>query len=157
MNDRISELESERDRLKAKVASLELLKTNLADWNDSMRLTIFDYLNERANKQDLKLAMTTWRVRPEQNDLWKSKAEKLAEALADIRDIAWDGDGLKAKELGNELSKMAKAALEELGEALRKIVCSAPCEPNHESFNSPGQPCDQTIASNALAEFEEGE
>lgn len=41
----------------------DLAKTlaSLANWNDSLRLTINDYLNERANKADLKLALTSWR------------------------------------------------------------------------------------------------
>lgn len=45
-------------------------------------------------------------------------------------------------------------ALEErvagLATALSVIAKSAPCKNGHESFNSPGQPCDQIIASRAL-------
>jgi|GEM_PF-3769660 len=41
-----------------------------------------------------------------------------------------------------------------LVEALKKIACSAPCKDNHESFNSPGQPCDQRIASEALSQWD---
>lgn len=36
--------------------------------------------------------------------------------------------------------------------ALITIARSAPCKDGHESFNSPGQLCDQRIAENALRE-----
>ena len=41
-----------------------------------------------------------------------------------------------------------------LVEALKTIACSAPCKEHHESFNSPGQPCDQRIASEALSHWD---
>lgn len=44
-----------------------------------------------------------------------------------------------------------KADIKRAREALEIIARSAPCVDGHESFNSPGQPCDQRIASAALS------
>lgn len=42
--------------------------------------------------------------------------------------------------------------IERLREALEKIARSAPCKESHESFNTPGQMCDQRIAEAVLSD-----
>lgn len=96
----------------------------------------------------------------------------------DLRQLGYDPEifGLKGKLLaaelyGKEMDKREAALREENNflegrnsllldlvkkkrEVLRRIACSAPCKDGHESFNTPGQPCDQRLASEALSEAE---
>lgn len=55
-----------------------------------------------------------------------------------------------AKVMAIELNRR-HAMIGNLMKALKTIASSAPCKKGHESFNTPGQPCDQRIANDALA------
>lgn len=63
-------------------------------------------------------------------------------------------------DLYRELSQAKKEAeewkewAERLADALNKIATSAPCVKGHESFNTPGQMCDQRIADGARSDFQ---
>ncbi len=76
---------------------------------------------------------------------WKVYALMLRDEVVGLkRAMLKDKDRLAVLE-----SKLSVARM-----ALRAIACSAPCVDGHESFNSPGLPCDQRIADKALAEID---
>ena len=71
----------------------------------------------------------------EYEDLYDSACDRISELESKLTDITL---------------RLAKAK-----EALNKIRTSAPCKKDHESFNTPGQLCDQRLAEQALKEIGE--
>lgn len=85
----------------------------------------------------------------------KQKAEisRLRGELEEAEFIACKYSDLGAKDRADRDRWQALAM--KAKEALEKIRTSAPCKADHESFNTPGQLCDQRIADECLAAYSE--
>jgi len=94
---------------------------------------------------------------PVSDYLWVYDKMKFAEQALEasrIKTMELDrrlDDMHKRSETAEQSLREALTWRDKLREALKRIACSAPCCEGHESFNSPGNPCDQFIAREALA------
>lgn len=116
----ICALESDLARITEERNADRKLIANLANWNDSLRVTIEDYLNERANKQDLKLAMTSW---TNHNELkhWKHIAGKMADKLNEMKSMSYfdDAEGPELRAQNAQLHRLATEALALYSDSLK--------------------------------------
>lgn len=83
-------------RTLGELESLKLLNAKLSDWNDAIRVTIDDYLNEKANKQDLKMVMTNWPTqRGQEKPIIKGRIFNHRDGMSELKKFEEEQEGGK--------------------------------------------------------------
>ena len=85
----------------------------------------------------------------QENERLKADYQRACKTVADMHAAAIGEVGGPIRGVVEDVANL-RAQLGEARKALAKIAASAPCCDGHESFNSPGQPCDQRVAEAAL-------